>query len=95
MARYNVISGKPNMPALTKAEATEKIARAIEKATADELVEIYAELFPERTTPPAPVAGDIVEYIRHGLLAEEIVDLWNVVFPEDRDIWYDEEKDAF
>ena len=26
-----------------------------------------------------------------GLEAEEIVDLWNVVFPEDRNVWYDEE----
>jgi hypothetical protein len=82
------------MPALTKGEATEKIARAVEKARAYELMEIYAELFPERTTPPAPVAGDIIEYIRHGLLTEEILDLWNVVFPEDHNVWYGEEENA-
>ncbi len=76
------------MPAVTMAEATEKIARA------DELVEIYAEMFPERTTPTAPLARDIVEHIRHGLLPEETVDLWNVVFPEDRNVWYDEEANA-
>jgi len=26
--------------------------------------------------------------------AEEIVDLWNVVFPQDRNVWYDEEAKA-
>jgi hypothetical protein len=82
------------MPALTKAEASEKIVRAVEKARADELVEIYAELFPDRPAPPEPRIGDIVGYIRHGLLAEEIVDLWNVVFPADRNVWYDEEENA-
>jgi hypothetical protein len=82
------------MPTLTKVEATEKIATAVEKAPTDELVEIYAELFPERPSTPAPLAGEIAGHIRHGLLAEEIVDLWNVVFPEDRNGWYDEEDNT-
>ena len=25
--------------------------------------------------------------------AEEIVDLWNVLFPADRNVWYDEQED--
>jgi len=80
------------MPALSEAEATERLATAVAKARADELVEIYAELFPERPSPPAPVVGELVGHIRHGLAPEEIVDLWHVVFPKDRNVWYDEEE---
>ncbi|MHC5541359.1 hypothetical protein ACYOEI_24320 [Singulisphaera rosea] len=32
----------------------------------------------------------MARHIRDGLEAEEIVDLWNVVFPTDRHVWYDE-----
>ncbi len=80
------------MPAISEAEATEKLAKAVEKAREDELVEIYAELFPERPSPPAPVVGELVGHVRHGLAPEEIVDLWHVVFPGDRNVWYDEEE---
>ncbi len=45
----------------------------------------------EKTSAPPPVASEIARHIRSGLEAEEIVDLWNVVFPEDRNVWYDEE----
>ena len=48
-------------------------------------------LFPEKTSSTPPDANDIARHIRDGLEAEEVVDLWNVVFPEDRNVWYDEE----
>ncbi|GAC1473412.1 MAG: hypothetical protein NVSMB9_21970 [Isosphaeraceae bacterium] len=80
------------MASLSKAEATEALARAVENARPDDLVEIYAELFPERPSHSAPRAGELVGHIRHGLEAEEIVDLWHVVFPENRNVWYDEEE---
>lgn len=80
------------MPALSKAEALEKLATGVEKAKQSDLAEIYAELFPERASPPSPVASDIAHHVRNGLEAEEIVDLWNVVFPQDRNVWYDEES---
>jgi hypothetical protein len=82
------------MPAISKDEAAEKLAKGVEKARPIDLAEIYSELFPERPSPPSPVAGDIARHIRSGLEAEEIVDLWNVVFPEDRNVWYDEEARA-
>ena len=43
--------------------------------------------------PAAPSAADLAQHVRSGLEAEEIVDLWNVVFPDDRNVWYDEEDD--
>ncbi len=80
------------MPALSKTEAAEKLAKGVEKAKPNDLVEIYYELFPEANCPTPPGASEIVKHIRSGLEAEEIVDLWNVVFPEDRNVWYDEEN---
>jgi hypothetical protein len=79
------------MPAITEAEAAEKLASCVEKARAIDLPEIYSELFPERPSPTSPVASDLAEHIRSGLEPEEIVDLWNVIFPKDHHVWYDEE----
>jgi hypothetical protein len=89
------------MPVVERGEAVEKLANAVERAPASDLAEIYSELFPDRPTPDATggaapsLARQIVEYIRHGVEAEEIVDLWNVVFPRDRNMWYDEEDSVF
>lgn len=79
------------MPALSKNEAAEKLAKIVEKAKPSDLAEIYAELFPEEPNSSPPAVSDIARHIRDGLEAEEIVDLWNVVFPTDRNVWYDEE----
>lgn len=71
------------MPELSKLDAAERLAEVVEKAAPYELEEIYAELFPEQQSTHSPVASDIARYIRMGIEAEEIVDLWNVVFPQD------------
>ncbi len=82
------------MPALSKAEAAEKLAKGVEEAKPSDLAEIYSELYPESPPPTSPVATDIARHIRSGLEAEEVVDLWNVVFPDDRNVWYDEEAES-
>lgn len=46
-----------------------------------------------RARGPCPTP-EIARRVREGLEAEEIVDLWNVVFPEDRQVWYDEEVNS-
>lgn len=79
------------MPALSTKEAAENLARAVEKAKPGTLREVYAELFPEEPSPIPLAAGDIARQIRSGLEAEEIVDLWNVLFPDDHDVYYNEE----
>jgi hypothetical protein len=79
------------MPVLSKTEAAEELVRGVENAKPSVLVEIYCELFPDAICPTPPVARDIVKHIRSGLEAEEIVDLWNVVFPADSNVRYDEE----
>lgn len=82
------------MPELAIANAAEKLAEVVERASATVLKEIHAELFPQSRLMTPPVAGDIARHVREGLEAEEIVDLWNVVFPDDRNVWYDEETKA-
>ena len=85
------------MPAIPKKEATERLARAIEKAPGDDLSEVYAELFPTKAPPqplPADFARNIAAHVRSGIEPEEIVDLWNVVFPADHNVYYDEEDDV-
>jgi hypothetical protein len=79
------------MPALSANEAAERLAKAVEKSKPTSLAEIYAELFPERPVAAQPSAADVAKHVRTGLEAEEIVDLWNVVFPADRNVWHDEE----
>lgn len=81
------------MPALSTDEATERLARGVEKARPTVLAEIRAELFPEAPGAAAQSASGLARHIRDGLAAEELVDLWNVVFPEDRNVWYDEEDE--
>lgn len=86
------------MPAVQKSEAVEKLARAVEAASSDALIEIYAELFPRDGLPDvsgakaATVASELARHIRSGLEPEEITDLWSVVFPADRRVHYDEEE---
>ncbi len=79
------------MPALSTNEAAEKLAKVVEKTKPTTLEEIYAELFPEKLVSTLPAAGEIARYIRNGIGPEEIVDLWNVVFPADFHVWYNEE----
>jgi hypothetical protein len=39
------------------------------------------------------LTAGIMNRIQNGLEDEEIVDLWNVVFPKDRNVWYDDETE--
>jgi hypothetical protein len=81
------------MPAIPKSEAAEKLAQAVESASSDDIVDIYTELFPEKVLPQSSDANlpvEITSYIRAKIEPEEIVDLWNVVFPADRNVCYDE-----
>ncbi len=86
------------MPVIRKNEAMEKLAQAVVVAAPDYFVEIYLELFPEKKAPDVSgvmgkaVADQLAQHIRAGLEPEEIVDLWNVVFPADRHVSYDEEE---
>ena len=79
-----------DMPALSTDEAAERLAKVIETAKPTILMEIYAELFPGKPAAAAPTAANLARLVRDGLEAEEVVSLWNIVFPADWNVWYDE-----
>jgi hypothetical protein len=90
------------MPVITKDQTVYLLTKAIEKVHPDDLAEIYNELFPRQPTTETAAKTDagtlvqrIIGHINHGLEIEEILDLWNVVFPKHPDIWFDEEESRF
>ncbi len=88
------------MATITKLQAVERLTEAVGKAASDDLVEIHNELFPEKpiteegvNADPAAVVEKILAHIGHGLEVQEILDLWNVIFPKHRRVWFDEDAD--
>lgn len=87
------------MPTISRAEAVERLKQVVKVAHPDDLAEISNELFPEKVISEAfaqknsaTVVKRIVEHFMNGLEAEEIIDLWNVVFPHHQDVSYDDEN---
>lgn len=81
------------MPTLATDQAVEQLAMAVEKAKPTVLPEIYDELYPEKPKGHLPSADELARLVRSGLEPETLVDLWNVVFPADRNVWYNEEDE--
>jgi len=79
------------MPYLKCHEAGERIASAIHTVSAGALHEIASDLLPETRAEPARLATELAATVRRGVAPELLVDLWNVVFPEDHDVWFNEE----
>ena len=79
------------MPDLNCQEAGERLARAIQIASAGTLREVAADLLSESRAESARLADQLATAVRHGVEPELLVDLWNVVFPEDHDVWFNEE----
>jgi hypothetical protein len=89
------------MPLVTKDEALELLTDAVqEKLDADELLEVCNEVFPddpytdeEAHEDVTPLVEQLVGRIHSGLEVEEIIELWGLIFPRHRDIWYDDEEE--
>ena len=88
------------MPAISTREAVERLTRAVEEMSPDDLAAFYDELFPVGSLPAEPVRNPvrddrkaILDYLPKGLEIEEIVGLWSVAFPLARDVHYDEEAE--
>jgi hypothetical protein len=101
IGRWATVLRRTSMSGIKKSEAIEKLALAAESASsADDIVEIYGELFPGKGLPDVSgaktkaLAVELARHIRSGIEPEELVDLWNVVFPADRNVYYDEEHDV-
>jgi hypothetical protein len=86
------------MSVITKEEALKRLTKEVEHhLDAYDLHGIYNDLFPknrttidEARTNPAPLIARIVAEINRGLEPEEIVDMWDLVFPKHRNVWYEE-----
>jgi hypothetical protein len=87
------------MATITKRQAVDRLTEAVKEAPPDDLVEIHNELFPEKPTTedeakegPFALVEKIVAHIDNGLEVEEILDLWHVIFPKHRRVWFDEDE---
>lgn len=85
------------MSTINKSQAVEILAEAVRSAAPEDLVEIYYELFPgmtaaeeTETASSLNMAEKVLQHFSAGLEVEEILDLWNVVFPSHRNVWFDE-----
>ncbi|HQZ68145.1 MAG TPA: hypothetical protein PLY87_23805 [Planctomycetaceae bacterium] len=81
--------------------AVQRLSKKIEEFSWDDIIESHNELFPfqalsveEEPKEIELVRKKVMDRIENGLEAEEVVDLWNVVFPSDRNVWYDEENEC-
>ncbi len=81
------------MPTLAPSVAAETLAKVVEQDRLSYLDQVYSEIFPGVAVPKLLRARDVAGIIRNGLEPEEIVDLWNVVFPEDYNVYYDVDED--
>lgn len=86
---------------IQKQAAIQRLKTAVRQAGPDDLAEIHNELFPEEpvaeddaTRNQHDVANRVNVHIDSGLEVQEILDLWNVVFPAHRRVWFDEEQDG-
>jgi hypothetical protein len=89
------------MPVITKEQALELLTNEVqEKLGADELLEVYNEVFPDHpyTTEEAeedswPLIEQLVDHINDGREIDEVMDLWRLICPKYRNVWYDDEEE--
>lgn len=79
------------MPDLTYSAAAERIALAIPTVGPNTLREIVSDLLTDTRAEPSRLAAELAAVVRRGIEPELLVELWNVVFPEDHDVWFNEE----
>jgi hypothetical protein len=89
------------MPVVTKEQALELLTQEVqEKLGADELLEVYNEVFPddpyteeEAHEDVTPLIEQLVAHINSGLEIDVLMDLWGLLFPKHRNVWYDDEEE--
>jgi len=79
------------MPDVKIVAAAERIATAIEAASPGVICEVASDMLDLPHGGSDRSAHDLATAIRAGVEPELLVELWNVVFPEDHDVWFNEE----
>jgi hypothetical protein len=100
IARGHVSTEGLAMPTIAKREATRELVQAVQSMSADDLLDFHNELFPEKPESTLDsiqgveaVRKKATDYLGQRLEVEEILDLWNVAFPEAWNVYYDDETD--
>jgi hypothetical protein len=91
------------MATVTREQAVDLLKKQVEEHFGvDELLEVYNELFPDEPFTEEEAHKDdtslverIVDHLKGGLEPEEIVEVWSLIFPRHRHVWYDEEEERF
>jgi hypothetical protein len=91
------------MPVISIDAAIERLTRIVEdKFGPDELLEVYNELFDaDHFSPevahanPTQISEQLVDHINASLDPEDLLRVWNLICPHDRQVWYDEDKQMF
>jgi hypothetical protein len=89
------------MPAVNKDQALELLTRQVEENLGtDELLEVYNEVFPDDPCTEEDAEADsgrlveqLADHVNSGLEIDEIMDLWRLILPGHRNLWYDEEEE--
>jgi hypothetical protein len=89
---------RASMPEVAPGDAVRTLIEKVGAMDLDDLRDAHNELFPEAPIPPfepgseeASVRRKVLEYLASGVVLEEILDLWSIVFPEAWNVYYDEE----
>lgn len=89
------------MPTLARREAIEKLICSAREMSLDDLLDFHNEMFPEEPMADlkpqengATVRQKVLDYLGSGVEVEEVLDLWNVAFPEAWNVAYDDEADT-
>lgn len=92
-------AGKKNMSTIKIEAAMKRLTSAVEQMQADDILQVYNELFPNKLVTEDELSQNLTcfveqihDHMKQGLEPEEVVDLWNVVFPMDRGVSFDEEE---
>jgi hypothetical protein len=81
------------MAVMARGEAIERLAGAVERIQPEDIPGLYSELHPYKPVPTGLSAAKMAAFVRNKLTEGEIADLWQFLFPQDRNIWYNEETD--
>ncbi len=87
------------MPTVMRSEAADRLTQQVHAMNRSNLLDFHNELFPEDpiseidTKDVSAVRRKVLDYLGRGVEVEEILDLWNVVFPDAWNVYYDDETD--
>ena len=81
------------MASISVQDAASQLATLVLDVNDDLLAEVFTELSPGEPRSETPPAEDLAARVRDDLVPEEVVSVWNVLRPSDRNVWFNEADD--